>query len=139
LRLVDIGCGAVDGAGAVMARPRFSAPAMDAHKYRRGLLGVVAGAMPGAAVLAATAAQGAGAGYVKVLSDAPLAVPADLVAARADFGDDRMAALLIGPGLGRDAGGHFLLAAALAAGKPTVLDADGCYFQRFAGFYCHTA
>jgi len=127
LRLVDIGCGAVSGAGGVIARPRFSAPAMDAHKYRRGLLGVVAGAMPGAAVLAATAAQGAGAGYVKVLSDAPLAVPAELVCARADFGDARIAALLIGPGLGRDAGGHFLLADALASGHPVVLDADGCH------------
>jgi len=78
-------------------------------------------------VLAAMAAQGAGAGYVKVLSDAPLAVPADLVAARADFGDERIAALLIGPGLGRDAGGHFLLAEVLSAGRKVVLDADGCH------------
>ena len=127
LRLVDIGCEAMDGAGDVIGRPRFHAPAADAHKYRRGLLGVVAGAMPGAAVMAAMAAQGAGAGYVKVLSDAPLAVPIDLVCARADFADDRLAALLIGPGLGRDAGGHFLLAEALAAGRPAVLDADGCH------------
>lgn len=127
LRLVDIGCGAVEGAGEVIGRPRFHAPAADAHKYRRGLLGVVAGAMPGAAVMAAMAAQGAGAGYVKVLSDAPLAVPVDLVCARADYADDRLAALLIGPGLGRDAGGHFLLAEALAAGRPAVLDADGCH------------
>lgn len=127
LRLVDIGCGAMDGAGDVIGRPRFHAPAADAHKYRRGLLGVVAGAMPGAAVMAAMAAQGAGAGYVKVLCDAPLAVPVDLVCAQADFADDRLAALLIGPGLGRDAGGHFLLAEALAAGRPAVLDADGCH------------
>lgn len=127
LRLVDIGCGAMQDAGQVIGRPRFHAPAADAHKYRRGLLGVVAGAMPGAAVLAATAAQGAGAGYVKVLCDAPLAVPVDLVAARADFSDARIAALLVGPGLGRDAAGHFLLAEALAAGRPAVLDADGCH------------
>lgn len=127
LRLVDIGCAALADAGQVIGRPRFDAPAADAHKYRRGLLGVVAGAMPGAAVLAATAAQGAGAGYVKVLCDAPLTVPVDLVCTRADFSDDRLAALLVGPGLGRDAGGHFLLAEALAAGRPTVLDADGCH------------
>lgn len=127
LRLVDIGCGAVDDAGQVIGRPRFHAPVPDAHKYRRGLLGVVAGAMPGAAILAATAAQGAGAGYVKVLSDAPLPVPVDLVCARADFSDDRIAALLVGPGLGRDASGHFLLAEALGAGRRAVLDADGCH------------
>lgn len=127
LRLVDIGCGVVEDAGQVIGQPRFHAPAADAHKYRRGLLGVVAGAMPGAAVLAATAAQGAGAGYVKVFCDAPIVVPVDLVAARADFSDDRIAALLIGPGLGRDASAHFLLAEALAAGRPTVLDADGCH------------
>lgn len=131
LRLVDIGCGVGEDAGHVIRRPRFDAPAADAHKYRRGLLGVVACAMPGAAVLAATAAQGAGAGYVKVLCDAPLAVPIpvpmDLVCARADFSDERIGALLVGPGLGRDAGAHFLLADALGAGRPTVLDADGCH------------
>ncbi|MBN9144176.1 MULTISPECIES: NAD(P)H-hydrate epimerase [unclassified Novosphingobium] len=127
LRLVDIGCGAVEDAGRVIGRLRFQAPAADAHKYRRGLLGVVAGAMPGAAVLAATAAQRAGAGYVKVLCDSPLTVPVDLVCARADFSDDRIAALLVGPGLGRNAAGHFLLAEALAAARPTVLDADGCH------------
>ena len=35
--------------------------------------------------------------------------------------------LLVGPGLGRDAAGHFLLAEALAKGKPTVMDADGLH------------
>lgn len=127
LRLVDIGCGAMEDGGQVIGRPRFHAPSADAHKYRRGLLGVVAGAMPGAAVLAATAAQGAGAGYVKVLCDAPMVVPVDLVCVRADFSDDRLAALLVGPGLGRDASAHFLLAEVLAAGRATVLDADGCH------------
>ena len=64
LRLVEIGCGAVAGAGEIIAQPTLRAPAADAHKYRRGLLGVVAGAMPGAAMLAARAAQGGGAGSV---------------------------------------------------------------------------
>ena len=67
LRLVGIGAGPVAGAAAGIARPHIAAPAADAHKYRRGLLGVVGGDMPGAAILAATAAQGAGAGYVKLL------------------------------------------------------------------------
>jgi len=131
LRLVGIGCGAVMGAGAVMGRPVLHAPAADAHKYRRGMLGIVAGAMPGAALLAARAAQGAGAGYVKILSHGPLvapfdrlAAPADLVVARADFSDDRLSALLIGPGLGRDAGAHFAVAEALGAGRAVVVDAD---------------
>ena len=38
-----------------------------------------AGGMPGAAVLSCIAAQGAGAGYVKLLSEAPVAGPPDLV------------------------------------------------------------
>ena len=124
LRLVEIGCGAVMGAGAVMGRPVLHAPAADAHKYRRGMLGIVAGAMPGAALLAARAAQGAGAGYVKILSHGPLAAPPDVVVARADFSDDRLRALLIGPGLGRDAEAHFAVVEALGAGRAAVVDAD---------------
>lgn len=124
LRLVDIGCGPMAGAGQVVDRPALSKPAADAHKYRRGLLAVVAGAMPGAALLAAKAAQGAGAGYVKIFADGPVMAPADLVVARADYGDARIAAMLVGPGLGRDAGAHFRLAEVLGAGRPVVLDAD---------------
>ena len=67
LRLVGIGVEPVAGAASLVGKPRLSAPAVDAHKYRRGLLGVIGGAMPGAALLAAKAAQGAGAGYVKLL------------------------------------------------------------------------
>ncbi|MFT4026127.1 MAG: NAD(P)H-hydrate epimerase [Novosphingobium sp.] len=67
LRLVPIGVTAVPGAAQLIGQPELRAPAADAHKYRRGLLGVVAGEMPGASVLAAIAAQGAGAGYVKLL------------------------------------------------------------------------
>jgi hydroxyethylthiazole kinase-like uncharacterized protein yjeF len=67
LRLVEIGVSPVEGSARVIERPQFGVPAADAHKYRRGLLGVVAGEMPGAGVLACIAAQGAGAGYVKLL------------------------------------------------------------------------
>ena len=67
LRLVQIGVAPVEGAARVIARPELSAPTADTHKYRRGLLGVVAGAMPGAGLLASIAAQHAGAGYVKLL------------------------------------------------------------------------
>lgn len=128
LRMVGIGCGAMEGAGTLITRPRLRVPAADSHKYRRGLLGVVAGAMPGAALLAAGAAQGVGPGYVKLLSEAPLPptahLPADLVLARPDYGDPRLSALLVGPGLGRDAAAHFVLAEALGAGCPVVADAD---------------
>ena len=79
LKLVPIGIAPVADAAQVVARPCLSAPAPDAHKYRRGLLAVVGGAMPGAAVLASVAAQGAGAGYVKLFADSAPGAPADLV------------------------------------------------------------
>lgn len=129
LRLVDIGVAAAAGAGAVLPRPCLQAPAADAHKYRRGLLAVVAGMIPGATLLACTAAQHAGAGYVKLLSDhLPPNVPCDLVVEQGDLsrrlGDSRISALLVGPGLGRDDLARQRLAAALACAEPAVLDAD---------------
>ena len=129
LRLVGIGCDKVPDAAGVVRRPLLRAPAADAHKYVRGLLGVVAGAMPGATLMAARAAQGAGAGYVKLFADAvPEGAGADLVVETGDLakalGDKRIAALLVGPGLGRDAGARARLVAVLAAGHKAVLDAD---------------
>lgn len=154
LKMVDIGIGDVAGAAQVIARPRFSAPGAQAHKYTRGLLGVVAGSMPGASQLAARAAQGAGAGYVKLLGEGGLRAwkssagaglglahipalpePAEGPAVLADLvvdtqllpealSDKRFAALLIGPGLGRADAARAKLAAVLARAVPTVLDAD---------------
>ena len=129
LRLVPIGIGAVAGAAQLVEKPRLAAPVADSHKYRRGLLAVVAGAMPGAALLAASAAQRAGAGYVKLLAEtSPDAIPPDLVCEAAPLGqalgDKRIAAVLIGPGLGRDSAARARLAATLAAQHPMVLDAD---------------
>lgn len=125
LQLVDIGVAAA--AARVIVRPRLAAPPASAHKYTRGLLGVVAGTMPGAALLAARAAQGAGAGYVKLLGEAATPPP-DLVVDRAPLAnvlsDPRFAALLAGPGLGRDATARERLAIALAEPIPAVLDAD---------------
>lgn len=126
--LVDIAIGGVERSARKIARPSLSAPPVDAHKYTRGLVAVVGGAMPGAAVLSATAAQGAGAGYVKLLAQDAGEVPHDLVATTAPLldalADDRIAAGLIGPGLGRDAVALDRLHAALASGRPLVLDAD---------------
>lgn len=129
LRLVGIGVAPVANAAQQIARPRLAAPAPDAHKYTRGLLAVVAGAMPGAALLAARAAQGAGAGYVKLFADAvPPGAPAELVIDTGPLSevltDKRNRAILIGPGLGRDGAARERLATALADAVPAVLDAD---------------
>ena len=85
LRLVEIGVEQVPGAAARLARPHLTAPSADAHKYRRGLLAVIGGAMPGAALLAALAAQGGGAGYVKLLLGMGSAHPST-GSGRADLG-----------------------------------------------------
>lgn len=128
LRLVEIGITPADGAARFVPRPLLAAPAPDAHKYERGLLAVVGGAMPGAAVLAATAAQGSGAGYVRLLSASAAAVPPDLVAVTGPLAealdDPRIDAVLIGPGLGRDGDAGERLRLALAVRAPAVLDAD---------------
>jgi len=128
LRLVPIGVADLPEAGRLIGRPQLLSPAADDHKYKRGLLGVVAGAMPGAALLAARAAQGAGAGYVKLLG-AGEGAPPDLVVDREPLAevltDSRFAALLVGPGLGRDAVARERLAIALSEPIPAVVDADG--------------
>ena len=129
LRLVPIGVEGVDGAAQVSRKPRLHAPAADAHKYRRGLLAVAGGEMPGAAMLAAKAAMRSGAGYVKLLSeDAHSGAPDGLVIEGGDLAaslaDERIDALLIGPGLGRSESARARLAAALEADCAKVLDAD---------------
>ncbi|PCD04687.1 bifunctional ADP-dependent NAD(P)H-hydrate dehydratase/NAD(P)H-hydrate epimerase [Sphingomonas spermidinifaciens] len=85
----------------MLAQPRIAPPGSDDHKYTRGLVGVVGGAMPGAARLAATAAARGGSGYV-VLASADARVPLDAVVHREEIDPDRAAAVLVGPGLGRD-------------------------------------
>ncbi|WP_309622468.1 NAD(P)H-hydrate dehydratase [Novosphingobium sp.] len=127
-KLVEIGIAEVPEAALAIARPQFAAPGVEAHKYTRGLLGVVVGAMPGAALLAAQAAQRAGAGYVRLHADAPLAASSELVVSTQPLAealnDKRIAALLVGPGLGRDGAAREKLARALAEQVPMVLDAD---------------
>lgn len=126
-RLVDIGIAAQGKVELLAARPALSAPAWNAHKYRRGLLAVVGGAMPGASELAAVAAMGGGAGYVKLLTG-KLPGKADIVIDDRPLpealADKRIGAVLVGPGLGRDERARARLADTLAAGLPAVLDAD---------------
>lgn len=128
IRLVGIGVEPVQGAATLIRRPTLAAPAPDAHKYRRGLLAVVGGEMPGAALLACAAAQRAGAGYVKLFADTAPGAPADLVVDHAKLSsvltDDRNRAILVGPGLGRHAEARERLATALADPVAAVIDAD---------------
>jgi hydroxyethylthiazole kinase-like uncharacterized protein yjeF len=129
LRLVGIGVAQVPGAAHMIGKPLIGVPAADSHKYRRGMLAAVCGAMPGAALLACEAAQGAGAGYVKLFADQrPPNAPFDLVVETGSLTevltDDRNSAVLCGPGLGRDARARERLTIALADPVPVVLDAD---------------
>ncbi len=111
-----------------IGRPSLPAPGPEAHKFSRGLVTIVAGAMPGASVLAAEAAARAGAGAVRLqarslvagVSAAIVQTPGDPLA-RLD--DPRIGALLLGPGLIADGGAGALLEAVLGSGHPLVLDA----------------
>jgi len=127
-RIVGIGVEPVEGAAVKLDRPELSPPPADAHKYRRGLLAAVGGEMPGAILLACQAAQGGGAGYVKLFAQRPSNAPFDLVIDTGPLSDvltdDRNSAILIGPGLGRHAEARERLTIALADPVPAVLDAD---------------
>lgn len=129
LIVADIGI-PVSSACHRIERPSLPAPGPQDHKYTRGQVLVVEGAMPGAALLAARAAQRSGAGYV-VLTGQGATDPAALVRRDSDLatllGDERIKAVAIGPGLGRDAPARALLDAALASGRPPILDADALF------------
>jgi len=125
--VADIGLGAFEARTRRIGRPRFTIPSHDANKYSRGKLVVIAGDMPGASLLAALAGQRAGAGYVELLGAGSDGAPHALV--RRDWDeraleDKRVAAIVAGPGLGRDKTARNRLDAALASGKPLLLDAD---------------
>jgi hydroxyethylthiazole kinase-like uncharacterized protein yjeF len=117
----------------VLRRPYLAPPPPDAHKYTRGLVQVVGGAMPGAAALAAESAARGGAGYVRLSSVAPVAASHAIVQQRTpEFA--RARAVLVGPGLGRDAAARESLAAALASRVPAVADADALWLLAEEGF-----
>jgi len=130
--VADIGVPAVSDLSEI-ARPKLFAPARDSHKYSRGMVAVVGGAMPGAACLAAMASQRAGAGYVVLASrNAPVGTPHALVHRRIASDDDlgeliedsRLDSLVIGPGLGRDAQARRWLDMAMGFNGRLVLDGD---------------
>jgi hydroxyethylthiazole kinase-like uncharacterized protein yjeF len=94
------------------------------HKYDRGLVHALAGKMPGAIALAATAAAKAGAGYVRVSTSRTIeGLPASVVQVdTAEVNDPRIGCLLVGPGMGDI---PQLLTLALTSRAPKVIDADG--------------
>ncbi|MDB5692387.1 MAG: NAD(P)H-hydrate dehydratase [Alphaproteobacteria bacterium] len=123
--IVDIGLVA-ESRLVEIARPHLPAPGPDDHKYKRGYVAIIAGQMPGATALAASAAARAGAGYVRIFGAAHVAgVPLAVVQSGEGAPDDpRIGALAIGPGLGLSEQSAQSLKAALAAAAPVVLDAD---------------
>ena len=109
-----------------IARPRLCAPGPEDHKYRRGFVLVVAGSMPGAAALAAGAALRSGAGYVALVGEGGTAPEAVVRRPLEDLddllADMRVAAVLIGPGLGRDERARRSFQAVIESPHPLVLD-----------------
>ena len=129
---IDIGITADSKLG-ILPKPRLSGPSAQDHKYSRGLVAVVAGTMHGAARLTAMAAQKAGAGYVKIFASPGFESPHssivvetvnDMTALEQKLSDDRISAIVIGPGLGRDEKAKALLNVALATDASLVIDAD---------------
>ncbi|HUC57381.1 MAG TPA: NAD(P)H-hydrate dehydratase [Streptosporangiaceae bacterium] len=115
-------------------------PVAESNKYRRGVLGVIAGSekYTGAAVLSVGGAIRAGAGMVRFISASeavsavrahwPEAVltlvdPADPGSAVSAAG--RAQAFVAGPGLGTGSEAAALLRAALSSDLPVLVDADG--------------
>ncbi|MFD5426887.1 NAD(P)H-hydrate dehydratase [Streptomyces sp. NPDC127084] len=102
-------------------------PAAESDKYRRGVIGVVAGSLryPGAAVLAVAGALRAGAGAVRYVGPAADAViarfPETLVHGWPPAKAGRVQAWVVGPGLGDGPG----VAEVLDSEVPVLVDADG--------------
>ncbi|HVJ02436.1 MAG TPA: NAD(P)H-hydrate dehydratase [Sphingomonas sp.] len=132
LLLADIGI-PVETQWRTVARPRLGMPGVHSHKYSRGLVAVIEGTMPGAARLAARAAMAGGAGYVVLAGNRPWSDGPDALVRRevhssenlAEFlAWDRVDAVVLGPGLGRDRRAEAFLRTAFAAPKPLVVDGD---------------
>lgn len=102
-------------------------PTGESDKYRRGVVGIVAGSAryPGAAVLAVAGALRGGAGAVRYVGPAGDAViarfPETLVHAGPPAEAGRVQAWVVGPGLGEEPG----VRDALASDVPVLVDADG--------------
>jgi hydroxyethylthiazole kinase-like uncharacterized protein yjeF len=147
VELIDIGLGPYLGPPAVVARQAADVaislprPTAESDKYRRGVLGLVAGSdrFTGAATLATGAAIHGGAGMVRLVSaEAAVAVarqhwPETVITVAGTGGSageaieaaGRVQAWAAGPGLGTDETALSLLRAVLASDVPVLVDADG--------------
>lgn len=113
----------------VAAMPPLVAPDRTSHKYNRGLVAVVAGAMSGAAELAARAALRSGAGYIQIYGGRVPATPPFAIVRKSwrggeSLSDPRIGSIVIGPGLGQGEAAQERFDAALESGRPLVVDAD---------------
>jgi hydroxyethylthiazole kinase-like uncharacterized protein yjeF len=133
---VDLGLGpllparaAVERLAAADAAGLWPVPGADTDKYRRGVVGVVAGsaAYTGAAVLAVAGALRAGAGMVRYCGPEHAAEHVRLHHPEAVVGEGRVQAWVVGPGVDPDAGDGQRAAAesAVRSGLPCVVDAGG--------------
>jgi ADP-dependent NAD(P)H-hydrate dehydratase / NAD(P)H-hydrate epimerase len=147
VELVDIGLGpylgppdvaAPQGADIAAWLPR---PTAESDKYRRGVLGIVAGSerFTGAAQLSVGAAIRGGAGMVRLVSAPPAVAvvrqhwPEAVITTTTDAEADgqiieaagRVQAWVAGPGMGTDSRAAGRLTAVLATDLPVLVDADG--------------
>ncbi|MDT0546225.1 MULTISPECIES: NAD(P)H-hydrate dehydratase [Streptomyces] len=138
LRLIDIGLAphlpATPDAEALQhhdVAALLPRPSAESDKYRRGVVGVVAGSAryPGAAVLAVAGALRGGAGAVRYVGPAADAViarfPETLVHSGPPHKAGRVQAWVVGPGLGDDPAARQSLDDVLASDVPLLVDADG--------------
>ncbi|RLU83980.1 bifunctional ADP-dependent NAD(P)H-hydrate dehydratase/NAD(P)H-hydrate epimerase [Streptomyces griseocarneus] len=136
LRLVDIGLelpaeASVEALQHADVAELLPWPTAESDKYRRGVVGVVAGSAryPGAAVLAVAGALHGGAGAVRYVGPATDAVvarfPETLVSAGPPSKAGRVQAWVVGPGLGDGTEARQALADVLASDVPVLVDADG--------------
>jgi hydroxyethylthiazole kinase-like uncharacterized protein yjeF len=144
VELVDIGLGphldAIPEASAPQAddiAELLPRPGAESDKYRRGVLGLLAGSdkYTGAALLSTGGAVAGGAGMVRLVT-APHAAAAvrlvhpevvltELPGTRFPDGVGRVQAWVAGPGMGTDEAAGDRLAQVLATNLPVLIDADG--------------
>jgi hydroxyethylthiazole kinase-like uncharacterized protein yjeF len=159
VELIDIGLHP-DGEPAALAPQRddigalLPRPGPESDKYRRGVVGVLAGSdrYAGAAVLATGGAVRGGAGMVRVVTaTVPAAAvrqawPEAVLTVHPDQGDwdlpgsvGRVQAWVAGPGMGTGPDAVLRLAAVLDTGVPVLVDADGLtILSQHPGMLLHT-
>lgn len=156
VRLLDIGLG-IDhiwsprenvSPDQAIARPPLFAPHAADHKYSRGMVVVIGGAMPGAAALAVQSAMRAGAGYGLLFAEPGTEMPHAVVqrdwspqALTAAIAGKPKVVIVIGPGLGRGDEAVAKLDAAIACERPLVIDGDALHLieERHFAIFRHRA